>query len=102
MIGLAVLVFVFGLPPSSPPVTVLAIIVADDDRVEQDGNFRTLTGGINYYFFPGSHALKLTGNLIWFLDEEASSLAPTSTNTGLLPSADDGQWAVQIQIQAIF
>lgn len=27
-IGLAVLVFVFGLPPSSPPVTVLAIIVA--------------------------------------------------------------------------
>jgi anaerobic C4-dicarboxylate transporter DcuA len=28
MIGLAVLVFVFGLPPSSPPVTVLAIIVA--------------------------------------------------------------------------
>lgn len=27
-IGLAVLVFVFGLPPSSPPVTVLAIIIA--------------------------------------------------------------------------
>ncbi|MGH7132172.1 MAG: anaerobic C4-dicarboxylate transporter family protein [Phycisphaerales bacterium] len=28
VIGLAVLVFVFGLPPSLPPVTVLAIIVA--------------------------------------------------------------------------
>ncbi len=28
MVGLAVLVFVFGLPPSSPPVTVLAIIIA--------------------------------------------------------------------------
>ncbi|MGP1308722.1 MAG: anaerobic C4-dicarboxylate transporter family protein [Phycisphaerales bacterium] len=28
MIGLALLVFVFGLPPSSPPVTVLAIIIA--------------------------------------------------------------------------
>jgi len=27
-IGLAVLVFIFGLPPSSPPTTVLAIIVA--------------------------------------------------------------------------
>ena len=28
-IGLAVLVFGFGLPPSAPPVTVLAIIVAE-------------------------------------------------------------------------
>jgi anaerobic C4-dicarboxylate transporter DcuA len=28
MVGLAVLVFGFGLPPSSPPVTVLAIIIA--------------------------------------------------------------------------
>jgi anaerobic C4-dicarboxylate transporter DcuA len=27
-LGLAVLVFVFGLPPSSPPGTVLAIVVA--------------------------------------------------------------------------
>src|SRR6188508_948980 len=27
-IGLAVLVFVFGLPPSSPPGTVIAIVVA--------------------------------------------------------------------------
>ncbi len=78
------------------------IIVADDDRVERGGNFRTITVGANYYFFPGSHALKFTTNLIWFLDEEATSLAPTSTNTGLLPSPEDGQWAIQAQMQVIF
>ena len=92
----------FFLTDRAEVFTRFDIIVADDDRVEQAGNFRTLTAGANYYFFPGSHALKLTGNLIWFLDEEASSLAPTSTNTGLLPSPADGQWALQFQIQAIF
>lgn len=78
------------------------IIVADDDRVERAGNFRTLTVGANYYVFPGSHALKFTTNLIWFLDEQATSLAPTSSNTGLLPSTEDGQWAIQAQMQVIF
>lgn len=78
------------------------IILADDDRVEQAGNFRTMTFGANYYFFPGSHALKFTANLIWFLDEQATSLAPTSTNTGLLPSPEDGQWAIQAQMQVVF
>lgn len=78
------------------------IIMAGDDRPDDLGNFRTLTAGANYYFFPGSHALKFTANLIWFLDPQATSLAPTSTNTGLLPSPADGQWAIQAQMQVIF
>ncbi len=78
------------------------IIVAGDDRPDDLGNFRTLTAGANYYFFPGSHALKFTTNLIWFLDPQATSLAPTSSNTGLLPSPANGQWALQLQMQVIF
>ena len=78
------------------------MIVSDNDRPDRTGDFRTVTAGANYYFFPGSHALKVTGNLVWFLDEQASSLAPASTNTALLSSPDDGQWAFQFQVQVIF
>lgn len=78
------------------------MIVSDNDRSERTGDFRTLTAGAGYYFFPGSHALKLTGNVIWFLDEQSSTLAPASTNTALLASPGDGQWAVQVQVQVIF
>lgn len=78
------------------------MIVSDNDRPDRRGDFRTLTAGANYYFIPGSHALKLTANIAWFLDAQASTLAPVSTNTGLLASPDDGQWAVQVQAQVIF
>lgn len=78
------------------------MIISDNDRPEKSGDFRTLTAGANYYVFPGSHALKLTGNVIWFLDEQAATLAPPSTNSALLSSPDDGQWAVQVQVQVIF
>jgi phosphate-selective porin OprO and OprP len=65
-------------------------------------DFSTVTAGVNHYFIPESHAAKFTGDVQFFLDAQSLSDAPSSTSTALLPSADDSQWAVRLQMQLLF
>ncbi|MFN0130928.1 MAG: hypothetical protein ACKVW3_00095 [Phycisphaerales bacterium] len=76
-------------------------VIPDGDRVNDDP-FTTLTFGINHYVAPESQAFKLTGEVGYFLDEQASSIVAPSTLTGVLPSGDDGQWIVRLQVQFVF
>lgn len=62
-IGLAVLVFGFGLPPSSPPVTVLAIIVA----VVTAAATMEAAGGMNVLIGIAERALRAKPQWITFI-----------------------------------
>lgn len=75
-------------------------IFADDDTGADD--FSTITVGINHFFIPNSHAAKFTADVQLFLDEQAASLAPASTGTGLLASSQDSQIALRLQMQLLF
>lgn len=75
-------------------------IFADDDTGADD--FSTITVGVNHFFIPNSHAAKFTADVQLFLDEQAASLAPASTGTGLLPSGEDSQIALRLQMQLLF
>ncbi|MBL9032691.1 MAG: hypothetical protein JNM80_13430 [Phycisphaerae bacterium] len=77
------------------------IVIPDSDRVNDD-NFTTLTGGVNYYISPGSHAAKLSADLQYFLEQASNSIVPTSTTGGLLGSTDDGEWNFRVQMQLVF
>ena len=74
----------------------------DDDRTTLDDDFSTITAGLNYYLLPESHAAKLTGQVIYFLDSPSQSIAPTSTRIPLLASDEDGQWSILGQVQLVF
>lgn len=76
-------------------------VIPDGDRPNDDP-FTTLTFGANHYISPNSHVAKLTGEVLYFLDEQASSIVTPSTLTGVLPSGDDGQWTFRVQMQLVF
>lgn len=68
-----------------------------------DSNFSTLRFGFNHYIVPESHALKMSMNLLYFMDtEDECAIAIPSTATGLLSSTSDSQWALGGQIQLMF
>jgi hypothetical protein len=77
------------------------IVVPDDDRATGD-NFSTVTVGVNHYFVPESHAAKFSADVEFFLDTQSDSIAGASTLTGLLPSDQDSQWALRLQMQLVF
>lgn len=79
--------FDMSMPDSEDPV-------ADD--------FRTITAGFNYYVIPASQAIKFTANVLWFLEEQATSLIKPDTAVGVLASDQEGQWALQAQLQLVF
>jgi hypothetical protein len=83
-------------------------IFFDDDFTtgDNDDDFHTITAGVNYYFVPESHAAKLTADVVYFLNEidaatQVGALAP-SQKTTLLPSGDDDQFAIRLQMQLMF
>jgi hypothetical protein len=79
------------------------IVMPDDDRPAGE-DFATITAGLNYYIVPRSHALKLTGDVMYFLDRqsEAASLVAPNTGQGLLASDDRGQFVIRMQMQLVF
>jgi len=80
-----------------------SILVPDSDRNPADHNFNTLQVGVNHYFIPESHALKLTIDLSYFIDTQSETgIAIPSTATGLLASSSDSQWNLRGQIQLMF
>lgn len=62
-IGLAILVFVFGLPPSSPPITVLAIIIA----VVTAASTMQAAGGMDVLVAIAEKALRAKPRYITFI-----------------------------------
>lgn len=78
------------------------MLMPSEDRDRDPDDFRTVTGGFNFYVFPESHALKFTANLVWFLDPQAGSLPARDTLVGLLEDDADDQWALQVQAQLMF
>lgn len=75
-------------------------VFADD----ANGNdFHTLTGGVNYYLSPESHAVKLSADVQYYFDNEgASAIVSPTTSTNLLADTEDGQIALRLQMQVVF
>jgi len=78
-------------------------VFPDGDRDAGD-DFHTLTLGANYYFVPGSFAARLTADVQWFLDDQAASgsLVKAPAATGLLPTDQEGEVCLRIQMQLLF
>jgi hypothetical protein len=67
-------------------------------------NFNAVTAGANYFLSPQSHAAKLTGDIVWYVDAEADSaiIPAPSTNLNLLTDTEGDQVAVRLQLQVLF
>jgi hypothetical protein len=67
-------------------------------------NFNGATGGVNYYVTPHSHAVKFTGDIVYYFDSTTGTPILSGTNTGidLLPEQDGGEVAVRLQMQVMF
>ena len=78
-------------------------VLPDDDRAVGE-DFHTITFGANHYFFPGSHAAKLTADVQWFLDNQSESgdVVKVNEGIGLAPGAEDDQLSFRIQMQLLF
>lgn len=79
------------------------VLIPDGDQAAS-GTFTTLTIGANHYLLPRSHAAKVTGEVMVFLNRQSESSALVSANTGqgLLASGDRGQFVVRAQLQLVF
>lgn len=78
-----------------------------DTGVAGSGDFHTLTFGGNYYFFQNSHAAKFTGDIQWNLENQGDAgtvfgFGTPDQSTGLLPTANDNEWAIRLQMQLVF
>jgi len=76
--------------------------VEGGDERPADDPFRSITGGFNWYITPNAHRLKLTANVIYFMDPTVNRIVTTSSSVGLLESSRSGQAAIQVQMQLIF
>jgi hypothetical protein len=66
-------------------------------------DFSTATAGVNYYISPKSHAVKFTGDIVWYFDPVSDTpiLSP-STGMPLLADAEGDQLALRMQLQLIY
>jgi len=78
------------------------IILPDDADGPDD--FSSYTFGCNYYVSPKSHAVKLTGDVVYYPDAEAdSALVPApARNANLLTDTEGDQFALRLQLQVLF
>lgn len=77
-IGLAVLVFVFGLPPSSPPITVLSIIIA----VVTAASAMQAAGGMDLLVLLAERTLRARPKQITFIAPVVAYLFTFCSGTG--------------------
>ncbi|HYF15637.1 MAG TPA: porin [Phycisphaerales bacterium] len=79
-------------------------IIPDDDAGAASDEFKDVTVGASYYVFPESNTLKLTGDVVYYLDDRAGSadVVPTATAAGFLGDSEDGEVAVRFQAQVVF
>ena len=82
-----------------------AQVLPDDDRSGGSDSFAAITGGVNWYFVPGSHAAKLSAELTYYPDTQADSASivrAPDTGIGLAPDSDGAQLGLGLQMQIIF
>lgn len=77
-IGLAILVFIFGLPPSSPPITVLAIIIA----VVTAASTMQAAGGMDVLVAIAEKALRAKPKYITFIAPAVAYIFTFCSGTG--------------------
>lgn len=80
----------------------------DSDRGGAEDTFNFLAVGANYYFFPESHAVKGTLDLLFSFDETVPSLfgaagaQGNTTPTSFLGQGDDAEIALRAQVSVLF
>lgn len=81
-------------------------ILLDDDAFAGDTDMHFLTVGMNYYVSPESHAAKFTAQVAYSFNETTNlfggGLVSSDTRTGFLGQADDGEFAITLQMQVMF
>ncbi len=77
-----------------------SVLVPDGDRA-LDGDFHEFTLGLNHFFIPESHALKLTLELIAYPYDQDDSIVSPSARVALI-SSTDAQYAARAQFQLAF
>lgn len=76
-------------------------VFPDDDTGGDD--FHTLTGGVNYFISPESHAAKFSADIQYYFDaEDAAGIISPGTSSNLLSDTEDGQIALRLQMQVLF
>lgn len=79
-----------------------SVLIPDSDAAGDDA-FNTVTAGVNHYFY--GHALKLTVDTVWFLDDPNDTTMigfGANPSTGLLATSDADEIAIRAQLQLIF
>lgn len=83
----------------------------DSDRGGTEDTFNFGAIGFNYYFFPESHAVKATVDLLMSFDETVPSLTGginglgqggTASPTSFLGQGDDTEFAIRGQVSVLF
>lgn len=80
-------------------------IIPDDDRTGGNDPFNVVTIGANYHISPRSHAVKLSGDIVLYLDDQAGSaslVSGTSNGPSNIQPASDGQVGFRLQLQVMF
>ena len=87
-------------------------IFLDSDRAVDEDTFNFLTVGANYYFFPESHAVKATLDLLISFDDTVGTTNPSLfgtsgvgaavSPTSFLGQDDDADFAIRAQASVLF
>jgi hypothetical protein len=79
-------------------------VFVDDERGAGVDDFHTITGGVNYYIIPESHAAKFTVNVLYYVDavDNTGGVVSPSTGYNLLADSEDGQIGITAQLQLLF
>jgi len=64
-------------------------------------DFRTLTGGFNFFLIPGSPSTRLTVDYQYMFDAQTTSIVPAAFNAGVFTSTGV-QWTLRAQLVASF
>jgi hypothetical protein len=78
-------------------------VIPDDSRANGD-DFKDITVGANYYVLPESNALKITGDVLWALDDQSSArdVVKANASNGFLGQSEENEIAFRLQFQLVF
>lgn len=79
-------------------------VVVPDTDAGNDEPFHTVCAGFTYYVSPKSHAAKLTCDLLYYINDQATSSSVVSVNSGsnLLADTEGDQFGVRVNFQILF
>jgi hypothetical protein len=73
--------------------------IPDRDRPTEDGDFKTITAGINFYPIPRTDNIKFLFEGLYMFDDEAGSIVEPNTFSSVRASPDGDQWVLRAQAQ---